>query len=129
MDANRWPRILLWVGMAGLLVGLADPLEGSLVIVPAVAVLTLGAHLAHSRYRRPLDLSLALVVVGVAALWGISAVGGFGGSTGRSNWWALILVPYAVGSIVALFAGLRAIRARKGGDGGTGQAPQPGAVA
>ena len=129
MHANRWPRILLWAGIVGLLVGLADPLEGSLVIVPAVGVLALGAHLAHSRYRRPLDLAFALVIIGVAALWGISAVGGFGGSTGRSNWWALIFVPYAVGWIVALFAGIRAVRALRGGWGGGGEPPRDGLVA
>ena len=39
--------------------------------------------------------SLLLVLIGVAALWISSALGGFGGDTGRSDWWGLLFVPYA----------------------------------
>ena len=129
MLTNRWPRILLWTGLAALVLGALDPLEGSLLILPAAALLAFGAWLAHSRYRRPLALAFVLVAIGVAALWGISAVGGFGGSSGRSNWWGLLFVPYAVGWLLALFAGIRAIRALGGGGGGADQAPRQDRVA
>jgi hypothetical protein len=33
---------------------------------------------------------------------GMSALGGIGGDTGRSYWWALLFLPYPVGWIMAL---------------------------
>ena len=38
-----------------------------------------------------------LIALGVGALWGLSELGGFGGTSGRSNWWALLLLPYLIG--------------------------------
>jgi hypothetical protein len=43
-----------------------------------------------------------LVLAGVAALWGLSALGGVGGDTGRSMWWLLLCAPYGLGWLLAL---------------------------
>lgn len=104
-----WPRVLLVLGLAGMLFGAIDPLEGSLVILPATGLVALGAHLGKSRWRALLYWALALVAVGVGAMWILSAFGGLGGSTGRSNWWALLLSPYAVGWIMGLVGAFLAL--------------------
>ena len=98
----RWSRILVVVGLVAILVGAADPLEGSLVILPGTGLLAFGAWLGNSRNRRLLYWAFALVTVGVGEVWGLSAVGGLGGSTGRSMWWAILLLPYPVGWVMAL---------------------------
>ena len=107
--STRWPwsRIVSVVGLVAIVVGAIDPLEGSLLILPGTFLLALGAWLGHSRHRRLLYWAFALVALGVGLLWGISAVGGFGGSTGRSMWWALLLLPYPVGWVMALVGAIR----------------------
>jgi hypothetical protein len=106
----RWSRILVVVGLVAILVGAADPLEGSLVILPGTGLLALAAWLGNSRHRRLLYWSCALVATGVGAMWGMSAVGGLGGSTGRSMWWAVLLLPYPAGWIMALVGAIRRLR-------------------
>ena len=109
MDVKGWPRRLLLVGLAALILGTADPLEGSLVILAAAALLAGAAFAGHLAARRQLAWALALVALGVGTLWGLSAIGGFGGQTGRSNWWALLLLPYPVGWLLALRGALRGL--------------------
>jgi len=93
-----------------MLVGAVDPLEGSLVILAGIAIVTVGALLSKSPHRRWLSWSFVLVAVGVAAIWGLSAVGGFGGRTGRSYLWGLTLLPYPVGWIMGLVGAIRCLR-------------------
>jgi hypothetical protein len=100
--STRWSRPLVIGGLVAMLVGALDPLEGSLVILPGAAAAALGARLGGGRHRTLLLWSFVLVAVGVATLWGMSVVGGLGGSTGRSMWWALTLLPYPVGWVLAL---------------------------
>lgn len=43
-----------------------------------------------------------LILFGVAALWGLSAMGGLGGGSGHSMWWALLTLPYVVGWVMGI---------------------------
>ena len=106
----RWSRILAVVGLVAILVGAIDPLEGSLLILPGTGLLALAGWLGISQHRRLLYWSFALVAVGVGEVWGLSAIGGLGGSTGRSMWWALLLMPYPVGWVMALVGAIRGLR-------------------
>lgn len=110
MSAAKWARALLIAGLVATIVGAVDPLEGSVVILFGVALATLGAFLFHSPLRGWLTLALVLVAAGVAALFGLSSVGGFGGNSGRSMWWALLILPYPVGWLLALVENVRALR-------------------
>jgi hypothetical protein len=105
--AGRWSRILVIVGLVAMVIGALDPLEGSLVILPGCGLVALGALLGKSRHRIFLYWAFVLVAVGVGALWGLSALGGFGGKSGRSNWWGLVLLPYPVGWIMGLVGAIR----------------------
>ena len=109
MDVKGWPRRLLFVGLAALILGTADPLEGSVIVLGAAALLAGAAFAGHLATRRQLAWALTLVALGVGTLWGLSAVGGFGGRTGRSNWWALVLLPYPIGWLLALSGALRSL--------------------
>ena len=50
------------------------------------------------------------MAVGVAALWGLSAIGGFGSTSGRSLLWGLLIVPYPAGWLAGPIGGVRALR-------------------
>ncbi|MBI4470041.1 MAG: hypothetical protein HY650_12045 [Acidobacteria bacterium] len=112
--ASRWSRILAIVGLVAMVIGALDPLEGSLVILPGTGLVALGAALGKSRHRILLYWSFILVAAGVGALWWMSALGGLGGNTGHSYWWALVLVPYPVGWIMGLVGAIRTLREGSG---------------
>lgn len=92
-------RALMVLGSIALLVGVIDPMEGSVVIL-AGSCLTLAGAFLHPTFEHEVRYWLivfVLIAAGVAALFIMSANGGIGGSTGRSNWWGLMLVPYPIG--------------------------------
>lgn len=103
-------QVLVFVGLSAMVGGVLDLMEGSVVILAGIALVTIGAALTRSRYMSLLYGSLACVAVGVAALWGLSAVGGFGGTSGRSSWWGLLILPYPIGLIAGLVAAARKLR-------------------
>ncbi len=108
--ASRWSRILGIVGFVVMVIGALDPLEGSLVILPGIGLVALGAWLGKSRHRKFIYWSFVLAAVGIGALWGLSVLGGFGGKSGRSNWWWLALLPYPVGWIMGIVGAIRRLR-------------------
>ena len=98
-DMKRWSKLMSVVGAVGLVVGSFDPMEGSALILPGSGLLALGSYLGHEdrRFIAYRTWSFVLVALGVAALFGLSAIGGVGGSSARSVWWALLILPYLVG--------------------------------
>jgi hypothetical protein len=112
-----WSRILIIIGSIAMLVGALDPLEGSLVILPGSGAVTLGTFLGNS--GRGLLVYwiwiFILIAAGVAALFGLSALGGIGGPSGRSMWWGVLILPYPVGWIMGVVSLLlRLIRSISG---------------
>ncbi len=103
--------ILCGVGLAATILGALDPLEGSLVILPGMALAAIGASVARSPRRLLVVSSFVLVAIGVASLWVLSALGGFGGDSGRSMWYALLLLPYPLGWITGLVGCVGSLRA------------------
>jgi hypothetical protein len=98
-DLKRWSNLVSVFGGVGLVVGSLDPMEGSALILPGSALLALGSYLGRQD-RRILAYriwSFILIALGVGALFGFSAFGGVGGSSGHSAWWALLILPYLVG--------------------------------
>jgi hypothetical protein len=89
-------------------VGTADPLEGSLLILPGCGMVTLGQFVA-SRDRRTLLYwiwTFIMISIGVGAMIVLSELGGIGGKSGRSLWWGLLLLPYPAGWLMALAGGI-----------------------
>jgi hypothetical protein len=92
-------------GLIAILVGAVDPLEGSVLIVLGSGLVALGAFLTQDK-RSPVayrTVAFILIAAGVAAMWGMSTVGGFGGATGRSMWWGVLLLPYVAGWVMTVW--------------------------
>jgi hypothetical protein len=123
MTPAKWSRILVIVGLVLMVAGAIDPLEGSLVILPGCGLVALGAFFGRSRHRRLLLWAFILTAVGVGVMFGVSSVGGFGGNTGRSMWWALTILPYPVGWVMGLVGAIRRLIESRKGDIPAG--PQP----
>lgn len=101
-SAYRRNRLLLIAALVIMVVAVLDPMEGSVVILAGAVLAAFAAVKLHSPHSGPACAGAALLAVGVSALWGLSAVGGFGGDTGRTNFWWLALIPYPIGWIVSL---------------------------
>jgi hypothetical protein len=102
-------RTLAVLGLLAMLVGGLDPLEGSVIILPGVGLATAGAFLGRSRHTRLLCWSLAMVAIGVGAMFVLSAVGGIGGHSRNSMWWGAFILPYPVGFLLALVTATRRV--------------------
>jgi hypothetical protein len=102
--STLWTKIMVVIGSIGLLAGALDPLEGSVAILIGSALVALGTFLARGERRliRYRALVFILIAIGVAAMWGLSSGGGFGGKSGRSMWWGLLLLPYLIGYPMAI---------------------------
>lgn len=98
-SSNLWSRILVTVGSVAMLIGAIDPMEGSIIILPGSGLVALGTFVGHNRrqlifYRL---LVFVLILIGVGAMWGLTRAGGFGGDSGRSMWWGVLILPYLIG--------------------------------
>jgi hypothetical protein len=102
MNRATWARVLVVVGLLGMLAGALDPLEGSVIILPGVGLAALGAFIAQRRYRKLLGVAFALAAVGIGALFAMSALGGVGGDSGRSMLWAFVILPYPAGWVMGI---------------------------
>jgi hypothetical protein len=96
---SLWSRILVIVGSIAMLVGALDPMEGSVIILPGSGLVALGTFLGQSERRRIAYRMwvFILIAIGVGAMWGLTMVGGFGGNSGRSMWWGVLILPYLIG--------------------------------
>lgn len=119
-SAPRRNRLLLAGSLVVMVVAAIDPLEGSVLILAGAVLAAFAAVKLHSPHRGPACAGAVLLAIGVSALWGLSAVGGFGGDTGRTSLWWLALIPYPVGWIVALMSAAMAVH--DGSDGGAAHA-------
>lgn len=103
------PRILVVLGSIAMFGGVLDPMEGSVVILFGSGMVLAGSALSKSAWPviRYWLAVFVLIALGVAVMIGFSVAGGFGGSTGRSMWWALFILPYPVGWILGIVSIVR----------------------
>jgi hypothetical protein len=107
------PVILLWTGLFVMVSGAVDPLEGSVMVLIGAACSLAGAVIGRKRRKPMLIWALGLVAAGVGILFGLSAIGGVGGDTGRSMIWLLAVLPYPVGWFLAMAGTVLALREKK----------------
>jgi len=112
MKKIKWPRVIYIIGIVALIIGVIDPLEGSIVIAAGSVLITLATYLTHDRHRKLFLLSMILIAIGVSFLFYLSSLGGFGGDSKLSWWWGLLILPYPIGWIMAIV--LLIVRLTKG---------------
>ncbi len=103
---EKWIQVLSIAGGLAVLIGGIDPLEGSILVLTGTALLAAAAMVApcEPEVRKTRGLNLGLALAGFAAIWGMTALGGVGGATGRSFSWALLGLPLMAGWSLSFWA-------------------------
>lgn len=98
----NWMSLIYIIGIIAIIIGVLDPLEGSVVIVVGSALIALSTYLTHDQHRKIFLASLIMIVFGVSYMFYTSTLGGFGGPDNLSFWWALPIIPYPLGWLMTI---------------------------
>ncbi|HLN54736.1 MAG TPA: hypothetical protein VK207_02020 [Bacteroidales bacterium] len=98
----NWIKIAYIFGVVALIVGIIDPLEGSVVISLGSILLAFSTYMKDDPHRRVFLVSSAMIIFGVTFLFYLSSLGGFGGKSSTSWWWGLLILPYPAGWLLAI---------------------------
>ena len=90
------------LGVIALIIGVIDPLEGSVVIAVGSVLMAVAAYFKDDRHYKPFILTAVMIVFGVCFLFYLSSLGGFGGKSTLSWWWSLLILPYPIGWLIAI---------------------------
>ena len=112
MKKIKWTRVIYITGVVALIIGVIDPLEGSIIIAAGSVLIALATYLTHDRHRKLFLLSTILIAIGVSFMFYLSSLGGFGNGSKLSWWWGLLILPYPIGWIMAIV--LLIVRLSKG---------------
>lgn len=102
MQGKRWLQAGFILGVFLFLLGTLDPLEGSILILAGSVLLAVVTHRFGDPHRKWYRLAAGLIAFGVAALWLLSGLGGFGGTSDLAYGWALFIAPYPIGWLLLL---------------------------
>ncbi len=101
-NKTNWIRIFYIAGIVLLIIGVVDPLEGSVVILAGSLLIALTTYLAQKKYWEIFLLSFILITAGVFFMFYFSSLGGFGEKSMLSWWWGLLILPYPIGWIITI---------------------------
>lgn len=99
---SNWKRIIYVIGVIALVIGIIDPLEGSVILVGGSVLIALSTYLTQDRHRNIFFSSLIMIVIGVFFLFYFSSLGGFGGKSTLSWWWGILILPYPIGWLMSI---------------------------
>lgn len=101
-EKTKWKRIIYIIGIIALIIGVLDPLEGSVVITVGSSLIALSTYLTKDRHWKIFLASLIMILIGVLFLFYFSSLGGFGGTSTLSWWWGILILPYPVGWLISI---------------------------
>ena len=104
---------MLTAGLILMIAAVLDPMEGSIAVLAGSAIAAAGAVLGRLPRARVIVIASAFVAFGVGAAFALSSVGGFGGTSGRSMWLGVLILPYPLGWIGAVAAAIMSLRASR----------------
>ena len=101
-EERKWKRIIYVIGIIALIIGVLDPLEGSVIILVGSSLIALSSYLTKDRHWKIFLVSLIMIIMGVFFLFYFSSLGGFGGTSSLSWWWGTLILPYPLGWLMSI---------------------------
>lgn len=103
MNSKRnWTRYTFIFGVIALILGVVDPLEGSVLISIGSILLALSTYLNNDPHWKVFLSASVMIIVGVSFLFYLSSLGGFGGNSALSWWWGMLILPYPLGWLLSV---------------------------
>lgn len=99
---KRWLQAGFVLGVVLVLLGTLDPLEGSVLVLAGSIVLAVASYGFGDPQHKWFRLAAVLILIGVSALWILSAYGGFGAGSTLGYGWAVCILPYPVGWLILM---------------------------
>jgi len=97
VSTKDWNAIFFRIGVVLFIIGTLDPMEGSILILIGSIVFAAISISTQKKYWKAFTFAAILITIGVAALFLLSSLGGFGGKSSLSWWWGLTILPYPIG--------------------------------
>jgi hypothetical protein len=88
-------ELYLKIGIALIVLGSLDPMEGSILINIGSILLAISGFILGRRWKWWSLIASISITIGVISLWSVSSLGGFDPET--EWWWLLAILPYPVG--------------------------------
>lgn len=98
----NWIRVIYVIGVIALIIGALDPLEGSVVIASGSFLVALSTYMTRDRHWKIFLASFLMILTGVLFLFYLSSLGGIGGTSTRSWWWGILILPYPIGWLITI---------------------------
>lgn len=103
----QWNKWIYIIGIILFFIGVLDPLEGSVIIALGCIFITVALYYRQDSYRKIQLLSTVLILLGATMMFILSALGGIGGTSPYSTWWALSIIPYPLGWLLSFILLIR----------------------
>lgn len=97
-----WTRYLYIFGVIALIIGVIDPLEGSILISLGSISLAFSTYLNNDPQWKVFLSASLMIIFGVSFLFYFSSLGGFGGNSSLSWWWGVLIIPYPLGWLLSI---------------------------
>lgn len=101
-NTKNWIRITWLFGVIALILGVIDPMEGSVLIAIGSIMLVISTYMNNDPDWRYFLVSSGLILTGVSFLFYLSSLGGFGGNSEKSWWWGALILPYPAGWLMTI---------------------------
>lgn len=104
-DKSKWINTIFIIGIIALILGIADPLEGSVVIAAGSVLIMVSSLLSRGRYRKIFLACTIMIAVGIFSLFYISSLGGYDPIS--EWWWNILILPYPTGWLISIIILIR----------------------
>ncbi len=112
-EATKVTRILYYAGVVAMIIGVVDPLEGSVLIISGNLLIVISMFMTDDRHKMHFLISLIMIAIGVFFLFYLSSLGGLGGTSDLSWWWGALILPYPAGWIFAMVILIKRVRQKR----------------
>lgn len=102
-------KVIYNFGVAFLIVGVIDPLEGSVAILIGSLMIYIASIMLKDRDKKMFFVAMVLILIGVLSMFIMSSMGGFGKESKMSNWLLILIIPYPLGWLMEIVILIRRI--------------------
>jgi hypothetical protein len=96
----KWTKVIFIIGAIAIILGIIDPMEGSIVIATGSFFIAFSTFVSRDHYRKIFLVSAIMIIVGVLSMFYVSSLGGF--DPKHAWWWDVLILPYPLGWLISV---------------------------